>query len=110
VTEEPQLVIDRVQTGARELLTLRGELDLTNARQLERQLIESQADEVVLDLEGLTYLDSAGIRAIDHANRLLATQQRSLRLVAPRESRAAWTLRVAGFPDELIADPADRSD
>jgi anti-sigma B factor antagonist len=47
-------------------LYLAGELDIATAPQLERELGEprSQARLVVLDLRGLTFIDSSGVHAI----------------------------------------------
>jgi anti-anti-sigma factor len=44
-------------------LTLRGELDLGTAEQLERALADA-GDDVVLDLRGLTFMDSTGVRML----------------------------------------------
>ena len=107
MTGETQLAIERALDGDVETLTLRGELDLTNALELQRAVLACQADRVVLDLGELGYLDSAGMRAIDQAHRLFSTQQRVLTIVAPKDSRAGWTLRVAGFPEELVAESID---
>jgi anti-anti-sigma factor len=107
VNAETELVIARVRNDRYETLALGGELDLTNVAELERVLFETEADTVVLDLGELTYLDSAGIRAIDLAHRRLAEQERTLHVVAPQDSRAAWTLRVAGFAEDAVAESAE---
>jgi stage II sporulation protein AA (anti-sigma F factor antagonist) len=93
-------VIERSSADGCDTFALGGELDLTNAGELEVALHASVAARVVLDVGGLDYLDSAGIRAIDNAHRRLVAEGRSLRLVAPEGSRAAWTFRVAGFPEQ----------
>jgi anti-anti-sigma factor len=107
VTGESELGIERFRNEDYETVVLRGELDLTNVAELERVLFETEAGAVVLDLGDLTYLDSAGIRAIDLAHRRFAEQGRSLHVVAPQDSRAAWTFRVAGFAEDALAESAE---
>lgn len=89
-----------------DVVELAGELDLTNAAQLDEALAGTTAAAVYLDLTRVTFIDSAGMRAIDRARGLLLERGRRLLLVAPPDSRAAWTFRVAGFGDRLLAgDP-----
>ncbi len=48
-------------------LTLRGELDLSTIEKVEQELSRVEADGhdlIVLDLSGLTFLDSTGLRTI----------------------------------------------
>jgi anti-sigma B factor antagonist len=57
-------------------IDLRGELDLRNADDVERELTRVEATDVrsiILDLSGLTFVDSTGIRLV------LQAQQRSQR-------------------------------
>ena len=98
------LAIERGSHDEHELFHARGELDLTNARELDRALAGTAARIVILDLGGLAFIDSAGLRAIDQANRRLTDEGRVLLVVAPESSRAAWTFRVAGFRSGAVLD------
>ena len=62
---------------------------------------------VVLDLTGVRYLDSSGIRAIDHAFRELRSDDRSLLIVSPPDTAAEWTFRIAGFDPALLVESVD---
>jgi anti-anti-sigma factor len=74
-------------------LTLRGELDLGTAEQLERALADA-GDDVVLDLRGLTFMDSTGVRALLQA----AERQRpGLRILAPVDGDASVTIAETGI-------------
>ncbi|HET9287497.1 MAG TPA: STAS domain-containing protein [Gaiella sp.] len=84
-----------------DVLTLDGEVDLTNADVLQEAVEATTAPAVVLDLTRLAYLDSSGIRAIDRGNRLLAAEQRQLLIVSPPHTAADWTFRVAGLSDDM---------
>lgn len=90
-----------------EVVQVRGEVDLSNADVLDDALRATGADCVVLDIEGVEHLDSAGIRAIDQGYRTLAAAGRTLMVVAPPDTTAAWTLRVAAFDDAKVHDSLD---
>ncbi|WP_051367888.1 STAS domain-containing protein [Hamadaea tsunoensis] len=63
--------IARVAEPEHVLVTVRGDVDLTTADQLGRQL-EAAAEEdrdVVVDLAGVTFLDSTGVRTLVDAYR-----------------------------------------
>ena len=89
------------------LLHADGEVDISNADEFARAIVESPAAVVVLDLAGVRYLDSSGIRAVEHAFRELRSDDRSLLIVSPPDTAAEWTFRVAGFDPNLIVDSVD---
>lgn len=98
---------ERRETTTGEVLAVRGELDLTNATQLAEALHASTARIVILDLSELAFLDSAGIRAIDGVRSHLEPEGRRLLIVAPPESRAGWTFKVAGLADGTVLESLD---
>jgi len=70
--------VDRTQ------IELRGELDLSTADKVERELdrVEAQGPELlVLDLSGLTFLDSTGLRLIVGADQRARAGDRRLVVV-----------------------------
>lgn len=75
------------------VLTLRGELDLATAEQLERALAQA-GDEVLLDLRGLTFMDSTGVRGL-----LEAAEQGGpgLRMIAPESGDVRVTIEETGI-------------
>jgi len=86
----------------------RGEIDLANATELQDRLmvlVNSTNDDVVVDCEDLSFIDSTGIAALVYVQRLLDIQGRALRLEnlagAPRRS-----FEVLGLTDDFdIAKP-----
>jgi anti-sigma B factor antagonist len=59
--------IEGHQSGRRHTLVLRGELDMASAPALEamlQELCEGGAEELVVDLSQLTFMDSSGLSAI----------------------------------------------
>ena len=80
------LLITEDLRGNAVVLALKGELDLRTAPHLRVQLAElvrrCDAD-VVLDLEGVAFIDSTGLAAMLNALRRLTRAQRCLMLVCP---------------------------
>jgi anti-sigma B factor antagonist len=91
------------QGGSR--LTLRGELDLGSAARLEQALREADGA-VLLDLRGLTFMDSTGVRVLLEA----AERGGRLRILAPAGGDARVTIEETGIAPllPLIDDPDAR--
>ena len=86
-------------------ISAQGEIDLHSAGRLERVLEASLGEQsfalvVVLDLTGVTFCDSTGLRALFMANRLAALNDVSLTIVVP-EGRIMGLLEVSGLADML---------
>jgi anti-anti-sigma factor len=98
------VTVEHTHRDGVDVLMLRGELDLTNAETLDGELERATAAAVVLDLGGLSFIDSAGMRVIDRGNRRLAEEGRTLVIVASGDSAAGWLLRIAGVSDSAVTD------
>ena len=83
------------------LVVARGELDLATAPELEAALAERNGNEpVTIDLRGLTFLDSSGLRAILTLDRRLAETGGKLTLV--RGAKAVHQVfEIAGLDKKL---------
>jgi anti-anti-sigma factor len=92
-------------------LSLRGELDLATAPELE-QLVNERLDEgqeVVVDLRGLEFMDSSGIRVLVAAHARAARNDTRFFVVRPAAASAvAKIVEVSGLDGELniVDDPA----
>lgn len=78
---------------------LHGEVDLSNAAALAERAeraVSNRASGLLLDLSGLTYLDSAGLAMLFRLARRLGDRQQVLRLVVPPTSRVRRLLVLAG--------------
>jgi anti-sigma B factor antagonist len=67
LAEPGEMVIRAAREGNAFQLSLYGELDISSARVLERRIQmarSSRSEQVVLDLSGLQFMDSAGLRAL----------------------------------------------
>ncbi len=82
VASDERLSIEAKREGQRTVLCLRGELDLENARLLQRALETAdvkEASTVLVDLRGLQFMDSTGLRELLTAHQRL--QERGAELV-----------------------------
>ena len=89
-------------------LSLHGEVDVTQADDLLRALVDVACEtpgEVVLDLSGLRFLDVAGARALARATRLLRGADVHLRLVgAPRTPARCLALFGLGGSGDVVPE------
>jgi anti-anti-sigma factor len=83
---------------------LSGEIDLSNATELERAIadaVPNTALGMVLDLSELTYVDSSGIRLLLSLAGRLRWRGQDLALAAPDGSRCRRVLSMAGSDGTL---------
>lgn len=86
-----------------------GEVDLSNVDGVASSLegaVSNAALGLVLDLSGVTYLDSTGLRLLFRLARELRDRQQALRIVVPPEALIWRVLRLSGVPDVV---PVSRS-
>lgn len=80
--------------------SITGEIDPSNAREVGRELTDAVPNDVlavVLDLSGVTFLDSSGVQMLfELAERLTGRQQR-LSVVVPPECPARRVLDMVAF-------------
>ncbi len=96
-------MLNITKTGEREKLTIRldGRLDTTTAPELEKELKSSLdgVSELTLDLAGLEYISSAGLRVLLAAQKTMSLQG-ELKLVHVGET-IMEIFEVTGFSDIL---------
>jgi anti-sigma B factor antagonist len=95
------------------IVALAGELDLTNAPEIERRLEQMPGVGLVLDLNGVTFLDSAALHMLFRLARRGGGES-SFGIVLEPTAVIARTLAIVGMAevatvrpsiDELVADP-----
>jgi anti-sigma B factor antagonist len=117
--EVAPLDFDTTLSGAGDaLIALSGELDLSGAPALDDEIGRLAAADgvqrVVLDLRGLEFLDSSGLRSVAMADRRLSSAGRGLVLVRGAETvqrvfeitRMAERLHFVDSPEALDGDGA----
>ena len=95
------------------IVVLDGELDAASVGVVAvklRQLVENQAKRLIVDLERVTYLDSAGINLLFAVGGELSARQLELHLVVGPGTPIDRTLRIVGaervFPVHATRDEA----
>jgi anti-anti-sigma factor len=79
-------VAEPISVGGVRGLALHGDLDLTAAPRIEEQIQSALLDGVgafVLDLSGLSFMDSSGVHELLRARSLLGREDRPLVVVCP---------------------------
>ena len=102
-----RLTIDAQRAGGHTLLVLEGEVDPHTTEQLDRAVDDALvgAADLVLELSGVTFIDSAGLRSLIRAQRRVEEADGALVLRHPRPSTRR-VLEITGLIDELTVEPA----
>jgi anti-sigma B factor antagonist len=89
------------------VIFLEGELDIYSTGKLEAKMkeVQDRAEEVVLDLSGLDFMDGSGLRAIIEADRRARERGASLKLVEG-SSPVHRVFCLTGFDKRLQFVPA----
>jgi len=107
------LTIEPEQQGSELHVRVRGELDMSTAPQLATALSEAgrgPAETVVLDLSGVTFIDSSALRVLVQSGRELSGAQRTLQ-IGPRSDMVARVLTMTSLDThsdafEVLPDPS----
>ncbi len=90
-----------VESGEICVIALEGEIDLSNARSLREELLASLPERslaLVLDVSGLTYMDSRGISLLFELGRSLNARRRRLLLAVPETSHLNRLFEITELP------------
>jgi anti-anti-sigma factor len=95
------------QAGDRTVVAARGELDLATAPQLETALLPPLGDgaSVALDLRGLDFMDSTGVRVIVAAHLAAGEHGGALTVCATPDGAVARVLEISGL--DTVLDVVD---
>jgi anti-anti-sigma factor len=94
--------------GGANAIAIAGEIDMETAPQLAEEVelaVWSTVGAFVLDLTGLTFLDSSGLHALLRARAYLAREDRSLVLICP-PGAARRVLDLASVLDTFVVYPS----
>jgi len=93
--------VDVVRDGDWLVAAWHGEIDMSNAEALEQDTLGSMRNTdagLTVDLTGVSYIDSAGIRSLVAIRELLAARQQRLFVVVQEHSVLNKALDVGGVP------------
>lgn len=89
------------------VVELAGEIDLANADRVRRALLAgAAAGELVVDLAGVTYLDSVGVHLLFEVAATARTSGRRLLLALPAESPVRRLLEVSSVDERMDVHPS----
>jgi anti-anti-sigma factor len=94
-----------------ELVVVTGELDMSNSPELRRRVekaVREGSDRVIIDLSGLTHMDSSGLAALIDSHQLTEARGGRLALVISSES-VRRTVEVRGL-DRLFTIAATQDE
>ena len=104
---EAALDVEQLPDGTLRI-SIRGEIDLSNVATVEQEMlgaISNQASEVVVDLSGVTYVDSAGLRVLFTLGTRLEALQIRFRLVVPPDSPPRRVIDLSGIGSVASVQP-----
>jgi anti-anti-sigma factor len=87
---------------------IEGEIDISNSIELETELsqaVPNDARGLVMDLSGVSFIDSSGIRGLFDLAARLAGHRQVLHLVLPEESQLRRTLGMLQIPAVMPVFP-----
>jgi anti-anti-sigma factor len=96
--------IEAVDLEGARLVRVIGEIDLSNARMVMDSIgaaLLADVSEVIVDLSGTVYLDSAGIAMLFRLAERLGYGRQELRLVVPADSPIRAVLELTNLPDVI---------
>jgi anti-anti-sigma factor len=102
VTQLAQLHLDEAHGVT--VATVEGEIDLSNATELEMAISHAVGNEAVglaVDLARVDYLDSSGVTLLFNLARRVARRQQRFAVVAPAEAHVAEILSLSGATEAL---------
>jgi anti-sigma B factor antagonist len=107
------LEVEVTENGAVTVLALTGELDISGIGRVEdelRQVEEKSPGAVVLDLRGLTFMDSSGLRLVLEADMRARREARRFAIVpGPESVHRVFLIALLDKRLEFVDDPAEVS-
>lgn len=91
---------------------LTGEVDMSNAATVRQEIAESVTpddDALIIDMSGLSFIDSAGLHAMIELGTVLDERRQQLLLCLPPGSTIRRAIEIIGLPHAVSVYP-DRSE
>ncbi|XTZ15369.1 STAS domain-containing protein [Micromonospora echinospora] len=109
MTAEDQVTV-RSERGCT-VIQLNGDVDHGNAEVIEQEVLvlARAAAGVVIDLGGVTFLDSAGLRCLDRLVSAFQNRQLAVMVVAPNQGVVRSALDLIGFLPDFLTVSIDEA-
>jgi len=99
-----ELEITSSPTGDRVSIVVAGEIDVNTCTQLQDALVAQEGKHVDLDLDGVGFIDSSGLRSVIAGRRRIADAGGSLKITA-LSAPARRLLEITGLLELFEVDP-----
>jgi anti-sigma B factor antagonist len=100
------LEIDVVEEAGVTVARLAGELDLTTVEDADARLGEATGERVIVDLSGLSFLDSAAVHLLFRVVKRFRGQGRTLAFVVPMASPAHRVVEILDLGSATVVRPS----
>ena len=105
LTAGSPLSVARSVVDGRDRVEVQGELDAFTAPELVATLAEAASDDVLLDLGGVSFIDSSGLATVVESHQRLEDEDRRL-VIVERSEVVQRLLDLSGLSGRLHLDPA----
>jgi anti-anti-sigma factor len=102
----PRITVDVKHEADTDVVEVKGEIDLATAPHLDEVLSGLSAPQLVIDLQGVDFIDSTGLHSLIKA-RARHDGGRRIRLVVRRPSPVIRLLELADVTNGFIVDEAN---
>ena len=105
---DPTAFVTSSTKGSHVSISIAGEIDLSNADQVEDEIttaIPNQCTSASVDLTAVTYVDSVGMRLFFNLVAQLRTAQIDLKMIAPPSSPARRIVDISGLNAVVLVEP-----
>ena len=100
--------VDAPEDGGRATVTVRGDVDIATSPELARVVREELAKRAVLvDLRGVAFMDSSGVRVLNRLTQQAAEDGAELRICDDLSDPVVQVLRLTGMMDVLPLEPCE---
>jgi stage II sporulation protein AA (anti-sigma F factor antagonist) len=106
---DPTAFVTASSDGGHVSIAIAGEIDLSNADQVEEDVtgaIPNHCTSASVDLTDVTYVDSVGMRIFFNLVSQLRTAQIELKVIAPPTSPARRIVDISGLNAVVTVEPA----
>jgi anti-sigma B factor antagonist len=99
----PAFTLQSSAVGDDLVVAVTGEIDMTTAPELAKaiEVISNHTRNVIVDLGGVTFLDSSGLNALIRGQRGLSKRQVGLRVVAPADGIVRRVFEITQLTEAL---------
>lgn len=109
-TDGERLEVELVAVDGTNFITVTGEIDIATVRSLDAVLSGLSAQNLVVDLRGVTFMDSTGLHSLLRARNRVHGDGGEVRLLLGEAGHIRRLLDAAGVLDQFFVDDVTQAD